>query len=338
MSAMSIVSALRLVKIRRRACSIPQPPSSSRKRASHRIVRPHNFPGAVYGAAPMVPDQVRFGTMECQLPASIAQVSAPQFLTVRVAAIGDLHVRGREDLSTAPDLSALSDHADLLLVAGDLTENGRLLEAEVAGELLAASRLPVVAVLGNHDLRSLRRVAFRRVLERSGVEVLDGCATVVRLANGSRVGIAGTVGSGGGFWPHEGPDAIHTRTLKRLAIRARRECQALERALLSLDADLRIAMLHFAPTTTTLGREPLAKYWMLGNCELGVVLDRRVPDLVIHGHAHLGTLKGSTLGGVPVRNVALPVAGRVHLEVLELEKRRRGHARAPGPVPVVRWP
>jgi Icc-related predicted phosphoesterase len=286
--------------------------------------------------------RVRFGSMECQLQASVTRVGPLQRIKVRVAAIGDLHVRGQEDLNAIPGLANLSDNADLLLVAGDLTENGRLLEAEVAGELLAAARLPVVAVLGNHDLRSLRRVAFRRVLERSGVEVLDGCATVHCLTNGTRLGVAGTAGSGGGFWPHEGPDAIHTRTLKRLAIRARRECQALERALLSLDADVRIAMLHFAPTTTTLGREPLAKYWMLGNCELGAVLDRRLPDLVIHGHAHLGTLKGSTLGGVPVRNVALPVAGRVHLEVLELERelamRMRGHPQASDPVPVVRWP
>jgi hypothetical protein len=57
---------------------------------------------------------------------------------------------------------------------------------------------------------------------------------------------------------------------------------------------------------------------MLGNCELGVVLDRYAPDLVIHGHAHLGTLMGQTPGGVPVRNVALPVVGKVHLETLEL--------------------
>jgi Icc-related predicted phosphoesterase len=273
--------------------------------------------------------------MECQLPTSVGQVSAPHVVRVRVAAIGDLHLRGREEPSAVPGLSGLAEHADLLLVAGDLTENGRLMEAEAAGELLAAARLPVVAVLGNHDLRSLRRVAFRRALERWGIEVLDGCATLVRLPNGSRVGIAGTAGSGGGFWPHEGPTAIHARTLKRLAIRARRECEALERALLSLDADMRIATLHFAPTTTTLGREPLAKYWMLGNCELGVVLDRRSPDLVVHGHAHLGTLKGRTPGGIPVRNVALPIVGRVHLEVME--KTIKGHVRAPELVPLVRW-
>src|SRR5215213_4144101 len=273
--------------------------------------------------------------MNCQFPTSIGPVSGQHIVRVRVAAVGDLHLRGREEPSAVPGLSGLAENADLLLVAGDLTENGRLLEAEAAGELLAAARLPVVAVLGNHDLRSLRRVAFRRALERYGIEVLDGCATVVRLPNGSRVGIAGTSGSGGGFWPHEGPTAIHTRTLKRLAIRARRECEALERALVSLEADVRIATLHFAPTTTTLGREPFAKYWMLGNCELGVVLDRRAPDLVIHGHAHLGTLNGSTPGGLPVRNVALPVVGRVHLEILE--RATRGHARASERVPVMRW-
>ena len=273
--------------------------------------------------------------MDYQVPATVSQVSAPQVVRVRVAAVGDLHVRGREEPSVVPGLSGLAENADLLLVAGDLTDNGRLPEAEAAAELLAAARLPVVAVLGNHDLRSLRRIAFRRALERRAIEVLDGCATVVRLPNGLRVGIAGTAGGGGGFWPNEGPTAIHTRTLKRLAIRARRECEVLERALLSLDADVRIAALHFAPTTTTLGREPLAKYWMLGNCELGDVLDRRMPDLVVHGHAHLGTLNGRTPGGIPVRNVALPVVGRVHLEVLE--RAACGQHPALERVPLARW-
>ena len=256
--------------------------------------------------------------MECVLSPPVTKENARRFLRVRIAAIGDLHVRGQEDQCMVPGLRDLREHADLLLIAGDLTENGRLLEAEAAAELLVASRLPVVAVLGNHDLRSLRRTAFRQALERRGVEVLNGQATVVRLPNGTRVGIAGTTGCGGGFWPEEGPDAVHTRTFKRLALRSSRECAALERALLALDADVRIAATHYAPTTSTLGREPLAKYWMLGNCELGVVVDRRRPDLVIHGHAHLGTLNGRTPGGVPVRNVALPVVGKVHLEVLEI--------------------
>jgi Icc-related predicted phosphoesterase len=234
----------------------------------------------------------------------------------RIAATGDLHIRASAPPNMVAALARLKGRADLLVVVGDLTENGRLMEAEVAADALGTAGMPIVAVLGNHDLRSLRRRAFRRALERAGVEVLDGQATTIRMPNGLRVGIAGTSGSGGGFWPVEGPDAVHVRTLKRLALRARFECQALERALLDLDADLRIAVTHFSPTVTTLGSEPLAKYWMLGNCELGQVLDRRQPDVAFHGHAHLGVLRGATPGGVPVRNVALPVVGSVHIEVV----------------------
>ncbi len=237
---------------------------------------------------------------------------------VRVAATGDLHVSGPEDRFLVPGLSDLHTRADVLVIAGDLTENGRLLEAEAAVEMLGTARLPIVAILGNHDLRSLRRTAFRRTLERGGIEVLDGGATVVTAPNGARIGIAGTTGCGGGFWPLEGPDAVHARTFRRLALRASRECAALERCLseLELETDVRIAAVHFAPTVSTLGREPLVKYWMLGNGDLGAVVDRTMPDMVFHGHAHLGTLKGRTPGGVPVRNVALPVVGGVYLETL----------------------
>jgi Icc-related predicted phosphoesterase len=237
---------------------------------------------------------------------------------VRIAAIGDLHIRGPEDTRSFSILHDLPIGADLLVVAGDLTESGRVVEAEAAGELLASTQLPVVAVLGNHDLRSLRRTAFRRALEASGIEVLEGTSTRLTLERGLQVGIAGTTGCGGGFWPVEGPNVLQNRALKRLAVRARREFASLDRALESLDADVRIAVTHFAPTTSTLGREPTAKYWMLGNCEMGMVLDGQRPDLIIHGHAHLGNRCGATPGGIPVRNVAWPVVRGVHTEILEV--------------------
>lgn len=237
---------------------------------------------------------------------------------IRIAAVGDLHVRGSDVGRGLTSLCDLGLRADLLLVAGDLTDNGRLVEAEAVGELLASAQIPVAAVLGNHDLRSLRRTTFRRALEGWGIEVLDGRSVHIRLPNGVRVGIAGTAGCGGGFWPLEGPDALHTRTMKRLAVRARSEAQALDRAMAELDSDIQIALTHFAPTTSTLGEEPPSKYWMLGNCELGVVLDRYAPTLVIHGHAHHGRLQGRTPGGVPVRNVALPVVGGIHIETVAL--------------------
>jgi Icc-related predicted phosphoesterase len=95
-----------------------------------------------------------------------------------------------------------------------------------------------------------------------------------------------------------------------------------------LHADVTIALMHFSPTVSTLGREPIAKYWMLGNCELGVVLDRHRPDLVIHGHAHLGNLEGHTVGGLPVRNVAVSITSDVYIEAVSSVERETVSAAA----------
>lgn len=238
-------------------------------------------------------------------------------MTIRLAAIGDLHVRARGPLPVGDALAALGGTVDALVVAGDITDGGRLIEAERAAELLAAAGVPVVAVLGNHDLRTVRRRAFRRILERRGIALLDGEATTLRLADGRELGIAGIGGCGGGFWPADGPDAIHRRASKALSLRSRREAARLDAALNTLTGDIRVVVTHFAPTSSTLGREPLAKYWMLGNSELGRVIDRHAVDLALHGHAHLGNANGTTSGGTPVRNVALAVEGGVALCLLE---------------------
>lgn len=228
---------------------------------------------------------------------------------VRLAAIGDLHIRTGISEALRHDLVSLRDRVDALVVAGDITDGGRLVEAEQAADLFRDVPVPVVAVLGNHDLRCLRRAAFRRVLESAGVMLLDGDAVVLPTRSGIRVGFAGVGGAGGGFWPAEGPAALHSRAMRALAVRAKREAARLDVALDGLDADLRIAITHFAPTSSTLGREPIAKYWMLGNSELGRIIDRHHVDLVFHGHAHLGNPRGQTLGGTPVLNVASAVGG-----------------------------
>ena len=240
---------------------------------------------------------------------------------IRVAAIGDFHVKHAFPAALARDLTSLHARADVLVIAGDMTDNGRIIEFEMVADVLAAVTLPVVAVLGNHDRRCLRRTALRRILERSGVMLLDGEATTLGLrvaSNGPvqptrqvRVGFAGVGGYGGGFWPEEGPLLPPYRAAQALAVRARREALRLDDALDQIETgvDRRVAVLHYAPTASTLGNEPPVKQWMLGNIELARVIDRHPVDLVIHGHAHLGNPEGMTLGGTPVRNVASPVVG-----------------------------
>jgi Icc-related predicted phosphoesterase len=230
---------------------------------------------------------------------------------LRIVAIGDVHMRIDTPPALRDELRSLARWADLVLLTGDLTDNGRLPEVEAVANLTAGIDIPTYAVLGNHDRRSVRRREFRRALAGGGVRLLDGESTIVTLA-GLRVGLAGIGGYGGGFWPDEAPDLISTRFSQAVAVRARREAARLEAALDDLAGerlDLVIVNMHYAPTTTTLGDEPMMKHWMLGNSILGRVVDRHRVSLVVHGHAHLGNYRGATPGGTPVRNVALPVIG-----------------------------
>ena len=232
----------------------------------------------------------------------------------RVAAIGDLHIWGPIPEFLPAELDGLHERADVLVVAGDITNNGLITQAERAAELLRRAKVPIIAVFGNHDRRTLRRRRYVETLERAGVTFLEG--TTLTLGDRVSVGFAGVGGSGGGFWPDEGPDTIARRTSQLLAVRGRREAARLDAALAGLDTDYRVVVTHVAPTLTTCAGEPSAKFFLLGNSELARVIDRHEVDLVLHGHSHRGFPTGQTPGGTPVRNVAKNVVREmVYLEL-----------------------
>jgi Icc-related predicted phosphoesterase len=224
---------------------------------------------------------------------------------IRVAAVGDLHYGvGSADI-LRPSLEHLPERADLLLLAGDLTRCGGAEEVKLLAADLRQLSIPVVAVLGNHDYHADREQEVRAVLERANVRVLEG-ESVTLDVNETSVGIAGTKGFGGGFRGAHGSDfgepemkafVRHTRTL----------AERLEVALGSLKSDIRIALLHYSPIEATLVGERLEIYPFLGSYLLAEAIDRAGADIVFHGHAHHGSERGRTPGGVPVRNVAQPV-------------------------------
>lgn len=240
------------------------------------------------------------------------QFGLPTEAPIRIAAIGDLHLKTAVPLKMEGELAALDEKVDFLVIAGDITEGGRLPEVELACGLLAEIKTPIIAVLGNHDRRGVRRRAMRLLLERAGVRLLDGSSMVHVCPDGRKIGLAGVGGYGGGFWPEEAPDLISARLSKAVGVRARREALRLQNALDELalqESDAVVVVMHYSPTISTLGEEPPLKYWMLGNSLLGRVIDDHRVDLVIHGHAHLGNQYGQTPGGTPVRNVAVSVTG-----------------------------
>jgi Icc-related predicted phosphoesterase len=228
---------------------------------------------------------------------------------IRIAAVGDLHA----DRSTAPRwraaLAPSRHEADVLLLAGDLTQDGEPGQAHALADALCDLGLPIVAVLGNHDVDRDRADAVRKALEGHGVVVLDGEAIAIDTRDG-RLGIAGTKGFGGGFDAARASD-FGEPEMKAFVRAARVSAESLERALRAVPAP-RVALLHYAPCHATLVGEAPGVVPFLGSQLLEEAVDRTHTALAVHGHAHSGRELGRTRGGVPVRNVARPVIGRAY--------------------------
>src|SRR5438128_12591106 len=94
--------------------------------------------------------------------------------TVRIAAVADLHVAKVSDVQFQSLLAQVSDAADVLLVCGDLTHHGQTEEAEIVAKELSRLRVPVLAVLGNHDFHTDQHEQIKHILKDVGIHVLDG--------------------------------------------------------------------------------------------------------------------------------------------------------------------
>jgi len=228
---------------------------------------------------------------------------------MRIAAVGDLHVRADTRRNVAVALRGVDQEADVLLLAGDLTDHGTPEEATWLAEELAQFKMEKCAVLGNHDYESGEQAAVRKILCDSGVHVLDGEPWTL-----NDLGIAGIKGFAGGYELSQlqrfGEDAMKSFVDACIA-----EELKLEKSLFQLRTRHRVALLHYSPCRQTLEGEPLEIFPFLGATRLSGPIDQLRPNLAIHGHAHRGTLRGATRGGVPVLNVALPVLRRLEKPV-----------------------
>ncbi len=224
---------------------------------------------------------------------------------IRIAAVGDVHVDKDVVGRYRPALDRLPEVADALLVAGDLTRHGTVDEARCFTEEFGGLGVPVVVVLGNHDHQSDQQDDVAKVLTDAGIAVLEGSSTVLDL-HGHRLGIAGAKGFGGGF---AGACASNfgEREMKEFVRHSEGIAERLEKALLDVECDVLVALTHYAPVPETLIGEPLEIYPFLGCYQLGRAIDAAPTALALHGHAHAGSERGRTPGGVPVRNVAHPV-------------------------------
>ena len=229
---------------------------------------------------------------------------------IRVAAVGDVHASDDLRDLLAPGFAHVDEDADVLLLAGDLTRHGTLEEAASLGRQLGAVTVPKVAVLGNHDHHAGCPEEVSEILRAHGVTVLEQDSVTLEVGEW-RLGVAGVKGFAGGFG-HNALTAFGEPEIKRFVERAELSSRALWRSLTDLAAggcDARVALLHYAPIAGTVADERPEIQAFLGTQKLADAVDRAGADLVVHGHAHRGPHEGHTPGGVPVRNVAMPLMG-----------------------------
>lgn len=229
---------------------------------------------------------------------------------VRIAAVGDIHLGEDVRGEYRKRLEGIEERADVLMLAGDLTRHGTLEEGRLVADELRDLPVTVVAVLGNHDYHSDRQHAIANELRDAGVIVLDDDGVVLDCGE-TKLGVVGGKGFGGGF-AGKCASEFGEREIKDFVAHTRSIAEAWKLALKEIQADRKVVLSHYSPVKETLHGEPLEIYPFLGSYLLAEAVDTVGAELILHGHAHKGSEKGLTPGGIRVRNVALPVLGKAY--------------------------
>jgi uncharacterized protein len=228
---------------------------------------------------------------------------------VKIAAIGDIHVKEHMVATYRQLFNEISEKADVLLLCGDLTDLGLPGEAELLVEDLRHCRIPVVGVLGNHDYQSDMEHEVKKILRQlSHVSILDQ-----EPVEHHGIGFAGVKGFVGGFDRYS-LGAFGEPAIKQLVKERDQEAYALENQLKALSTEKKVVVMHYAPIYATVADEPSQIAPYLGSTRYAQVIDQYEATVAFHGHANMGPHQGKTLWGVPVYNVAYPLMQKIKPE------------------------
>jgi Icc-related predicted phosphoesterase len=220
---------------------------------------------------------------------------------MRLAAVADIHLAAENHERDVREFSPVNELADVLVIAGDFTNHGMPEEMRAVLGVVEHIRIPIVAVLGNHDHESGHQDELAGMLRLAGVHLLDGQCFEV-----DGIGFAGTKGFCGGFAPYE-LMPFGEQGIKTFVEVAEREAVKLDYGLAQTQALKKVAITHYAPIKETIVGEPEPIFPFLGSSRLERALETHRPVLALHGHAHKGTFSAETKSGIRVCNVALPI-------------------------------
>jgi hypothetical protein len=222
---------------------------------------------------------------------------------MKIAAIGDIHCTVNSHGQIREMLRDV-EQADVLVLAGDLTDVGKAEEMEVLLEELEPFSMPIVAIPGNHDHEADQTDLLITMMKWRGIRVLDGSS-----CNIEGVEFIGTKGFCGGFG-HLRVQPFGEPGLKTFINASIEEVMRMENVLKEVKADHKVVIMHYSPIRETLLGEEPELYPFLGTSLFADVLDAHGVDVIFHGHAHNGSPHGNTRHKIPVYNVSRFVLAR----------------------------
>lgn len=220
---------------------------------------------------------------------------------MKIAAIGDIHIRTDSKGMFKDLFTEISNRADILVLCGDLTDLGLPEEAEVLAHELTYCKIPVVGVFGNHDFENNRQDEIKKILSPESMTILGTEPFEIK-----GIGFAGVKGFGGGFEKHM-LSSFGEKALKQFVLEGVNEALNLEKSLTRLNTKNKVVVLHYSPIKETVIGEPPEIYSFLGSSRLEETINRFDVSAVFHGHVNHGKPFGKTSKNIPVYNTTYPL-------------------------------
>jgi Icc-related predicted phosphoesterase len=224
---------------------------------------------------------------------------------MKILAVADVHSpRFHEEFKI--ELS-MQSRPDLFLMAGDMINRGNAEEIvrvlDTIEDTLGAE-FPIIGCFGNEEYSEIRKQLVNLVEGR--MIFLDEQYSSV-ISDGKTIGIVGTQGSldKATTWQRRNIPSIK-RVFERRAARASSLLKGLMKKV-----DHTILLMHYSPCLETCEGEDTKAFAWLGSRKFYKVVEKRQPDLVVHGHVHNASQHEAIIGRTLIRNVAFPAVGTI---------------------------
>lgn len=229
---------------------------------------------------------------------------------IQVACVSDIHAPKNFEIFKSAVEKLRTLKIDLFLFAGDIVSKGRIDEIQGILALLEGLDIefPVYACFGNEEYDYL----YDQIREVCGDKVIYLQDELIVLQRKEyKIGLIGTKGS------LAQPTKWQIQNIPNIREQYENRVNLVEKLALQFNKEinLRILLMHYAPTYLTLAGENERSYAQLGTPEYEkVILNSSFKfDVVFHGHAHKGTKFVLLKNRVPIYNVAIPLRKEITL-------------------------